>query len=46
MRSLPHVDITKLEPGRLTMFQKTMLAPAFSPGPYIVSIWIPSTDPS
>ena len=43
-RSLPHVDFTKLEPGKLTKFQETLLAPAFSPGPYIVSIWIPSTD--
>ncbi len=45
-RSLPHVDFTKLEPGRLTKFQEVLLAPAFSPGRYIVSIWIPSTDPS
>jgi hypothetical protein len=45
-RSLPHVDFTKLEPGRLTKFQEELLAPAFSPSPYIVSIWIPSTDPS
>jgi hypothetical protein len=45
-RSLPHVDLTKLEPGRFTKFQETLLAPAFSAGPYIVSIWIPSTDPS
>ena len=45
-RPLPHVDFTKLEPGRLTKFQEALLAPAFSPGPYIVSIWIPSTDPS
>jgi hypothetical protein len=45
-RSLPHVDFTKLEPGRLTKFHETLLAPAFSPGAYIVSIWIPSTDPS
>jgi hypothetical protein len=45
-RPLPHVDFTKLEPGRLTRFQETLLAPAFSPGTYIVSIWIPSIDPS
>ena len=45
-RSLPHVDFTKLEPGKPTMFQETLLAPAFSRGPYIISIWIPSTDPS
>jgi hypothetical protein len=45
-RSLSRVDFSKLEPGRLTKFQEALLAPAFSPGPYIVSIWIPSTDPS
>lgn len=45
-RSLPHVDFTKLEPGKPTMFQETLPAPAFSRGPYIISIWIPSTDPS
>ena len=45
-RSLPHVDFTKLEPGRLTKFQEGLLAPTFSPGLYIVSVWIPSTDPS
>jgi hypothetical protein len=45
-RSLPHVDFTKLEPGRHMKFQETLLAPAFPAGPYIISIWIPSTDPS
>jgi hypothetical protein len=45
-RPLPDVDFTKLEPGRLTKFQETLLAPAFSAGSYTVSIWIPSIDPS
>ncbi len=45
-RSLPQMDLTKLEPGKPTKFQETLLAPAFSRGQYIVSIWIPSTDPS
>jgi hypothetical protein len=45
-RLLPHVDFTKLEPGRLTKFREVLLAPGFSQGTYIVSIWIPSTDPS
>jgi len=39
------LNFTKLEPGRLTKFQETLLAPAFSAGSYIASIWIPSTDP-
>jgi hypothetical protein len=45
-RPLPSVDFTKLEPGARVKFQETLLAPAFSNGSYIISIWIPSTDPS
>jgi hypothetical protein len=45
-RPLPHVDFTQLEPGRLMKFQDTLMAPAFRPGRYSVSLWIPSTDPS
>jgi hypothetical protein len=45
-RPLPQVDFTKLDPGKLTNFEETLLAPAFSPGPYMVSLWIPSTEPS
>jgi hypothetical protein len=45
-RPLPHVDFTELEPGKLTKFQETLAAPAFRPGRYTVSIWIPATDPS
>jgi len=43
-RPLPHVDFTKLEPGKLTKFEDTLMAPAFAPGPYVVSLWIPSAD--
>jgi hypothetical protein len=45
-RSLPQVDFTKLERDRPVTFQETLLAPAFSPGTYLISLWIPSTDPS
>jgi hypothetical protein len=45
-RPLPRVDFATLEPGRSTKFEETLLAPAFSAGTYIVSIWIPSTNPS
>jgi hypothetical protein len=45
-RPLPRVDFTKLEPHHPMKFQETLLAPAFSPGPYILSIWIPSALPS
>jgi hypothetical protein len=45
-RLLPHVDFTKLEPGKPSKFQDVILAPGFAPGTYAVSLWIPSTDPS
>lgn len=45
-RPLPHVDFTKLEPGKPMKFQESLLTPAFSPGTYFVSIWIPATDPA
>jgi len=45
-RPLPHVDFTELEPGKPTKFQETLMTPAFRPGRYTVSIWIPSTEPS
>jgi hypothetical protein len=45
-RSLPHVDFTKLELDRPATFQETLPAPAFSPGTYLISLWIPSNDPS
>jgi hypothetical protein len=45
-RSLPHVDFTKLELDKPVTFQETLPAPAFSPDTYLVSLWIPSTDPS
>ena len=45
-RSLPHVDFTKLELDKPVTFQETLQAPAFSPGTYLISLWIPSTDPS
>jgi Domain of unknown function (DUF4832) len=45
-RLLPHVDFTKLEPGKPAKFQEVILAPGFAPGTYTISLWIPSTDPS
>ena len=43
-RPLPHVDFTKLEPGQPMTFEETLLAPAFEPGNYSISLWIPSND--
>ena len=43
-RPLPHVDFTKLEPGKPMTFEETLLAPAFGPGTYSISLWIPSND--
>jgi len=45
-RTLPQVDFTKLERDKPVTFQETLQAPAFSPGTYLISLWIPSTDPS
>ena len=43
-RPLPHVDFTKLEPGKPITFGETLLAPAFEPGVYSISLWIPSNE--
>jgi hypothetical protein len=43
-RPLPHVDFTKLEPGKPMTFEERLLAPAFEPGNYSISLWIPSND--
>lgn len=43
-RPLPHVDFTKLEPGKPMTFEETLLAPAFEPGNYSISLWIPSNE--
>jgi hypothetical protein len=43
-RFLLHVDFRKLEPGKPSKFLETLLAPGFSPGAYLTSIWIPSAD--
>jgi hypothetical protein len=43
-RPLPHVDFTKLEPGKSMKFEETLLAPAFEPAMYSISLWIPSND--
>jgi len=43
-RPLPHVDFTKLEPGKPMTFEERLLAPAFEPGVYSIFLWIPSND--
>ncbi len=43
-RPLPHVDFTKLEPGKPMTFAETLLAPAFEAGSYSISLWIPSSE--
>jgi Domain of unknown function (DUF4832) len=43
-RPLPHVDFTKLEPGKPMTFEETLRAPAFEAGSYSISLWIPSND--
>lgn len=43
-RPLPHVDFTKLEPGKPMTFAETLLAPAFEAGSYSISLRIPSNE--
>jgi hypothetical protein len=43
-RPLPHVDFTKLEPGKPMKFEEILLAPAFQPDLYTISLWIPSNE--
>ena len=43
-RPLPHVDFTRLEPGKPMKFEEVLLAPAFEPGLYTISLWIPSNE--
>jgi len=45
-RPLPSVDFTKLDFGKPSKFEETLLAPAFQPGPYTISLWVPSNDPA
>jgi hypothetical protein len=45
-RFLPHVDFTKLEPGKPFKFREMILSPGYPHGAYVASIWIPSVDPS
>lgn len=42
-RPLPGVDFTKLKPGRPVSFQEAIPVAKLRAGPYIVSLWIPST---
>ncbi len=42
-RPLPDVDFTKLKPGRPVSFQEAIPVAKLRAGPYIVSLWIPST---
>jgi hypothetical protein len=44
-RSLPHVDLAALKPGETGIFSERLLVGAFNSGDYIISLWIPSSDP-
>jgi hypothetical protein len=41
-RPLPQVDFRKLEPNQPVTFSDILLAPAFAPGRYTISLWIPN----
>jgi hypothetical protein len=44
-RPLPHVDLVALKPGETRIFSEQLLVAAFNSGDYIISLWIPSSDP-
>lgn len=45
-RVLPRVDLTKIRSGQPVTFSEILLTPAFSPGDYVIHLWIPSKDPA
>src|SRR6266852_6974541 len=44
-RLLPHVDLGSLKPNETRTFSERLLVPAFNSGDYVISLWIPSSDP-
>jgi hypothetical protein len=44
-RSLPHVDLGSLKPGETRTFSEKLLVGAFNSGEYVISLWIPSSNP-
>jgi hypothetical protein len=44
-RILPHVDFTKLEPGKKVTFTDQLLIGVLPKGQYAVHLWIPNADP-
>jgi hypothetical protein len=45
-RLLPHVDFRSVSPGEPMTFSERLLIPAFRHGRYIISLWIPDSDPA
>lgn len=45
-RVLPHVDFTKLEPGKKLTFSDRLLIGVLRQGNYSVHLWIPNGDPA
>lgn len=44
-RELPSVDLNQIAPGERITFSERLLSPAFRPGHYRISVWVPSTQP-
>jgi hypothetical protein len=44
-RELPAVDLNQIAPGERITFSERLLSPAFRPGHYRISVWVPSEEP-
>ena len=44
-RELPSVDLNQIAPGQRITFSERLLSPAFRPGHYRISVWVPSAQP-
>jgi hypothetical protein len=45
-RDLPAVDLSQIAPGEHITFSERLLSPAFRPGHYRISVWVPSAEPA
>ena len=44
-RSLTHIDLTIVDPGETRVFTEKLLVATLIPGDYVISLWIPSSQP-
>jgi hypothetical protein len=44
-RDLHAIDLSQLSPGKRIKFSDRLLSPAFRPGHYRISLWVPNVEP-